>query len=67
MLSIYLNDEIYQLDTATSLHDFLTLNNYDEKQVAVAINHQVIPRVAHPRTILKAGDRVDIIVPMQGG
>ncbi|KTC78358.1 sulfur carrier protein ThiS [Legionella brunensis] len=67
MASIYLNDEIYQIEPAQSLHDLLMQNNHIGQHFAVAINNQFIPRTAYSTTTLYPGDRIDIIVPMQGG
>lgn len=67
MVSIYLNDVIQQIEPTHSLHDLLIQNNYIEQHFAVAINNQLIPRLAYNITLLNPGDRVDIIVPMPGG
>jgi sulfur carrier protein len=34
---------------------------------AVALNREVVPRATHARTVLRAGDRVEIVHPMAGG
>lgn len=34
---------------------------------AIAINQSLVPRALYDSTLLKEGDHVDIIVPMQGG
>ena len=67
MIRIYLNDEVQQIESTQSLHDLLMKNNHVEQHFAVAINNQLIPRMAYRTTILNPDDRVDIIVPMQGG
>jgi len=66
MVNIYLNDEVQHIPTQ-SLHDLLMQNNYIDQHFAVAINNQLVHRIAYDTTILNPGDRVDIIVPMQGG
>ena len=35
--------------------------------VAVAVNQVFVPRSRHVDTILKEGDQVEIVAPMQGG
>ena len=35
--------------------------------VAVAVNQQFVPRARHDQHVLKAGDQVEIVAPMQGG
>ncbi len=67
MVSIYLNDAVQQIEPTQSLQELLIQNNYIEQHFAVAINNQLIPRMAYNTTLLNTGDRVDIIVPMQGG
>jgi sulfur carrier protein len=67
MISIYFNDTVQQIEPTQLLQELLIQNNYIEQHFAVAINNQLIPRMAYNTTLLNSGDRVDIIVPMQGG
>lgn len=67
MIGIYLNDVVQKIEPTQSLRDLLIQNNHIEQHFAVAINNQLIPRVLYSTTLLNPGDRVDIIVPMQGG
>jgi thiamine biosynthesis protein ThiS len=67
MLSIYLNDIMHQIEPSQSLHDILMQTNYLEQPIAVALNNTLVPRIAYRTTHFLQGDRVDIIVPMQGG
>ena len=39
----------------------------DRPGVAVAVNDTLVPRGAWPATALQAGDRVEIVVAVQGG
>lgn len=67
MIPIYFNDEVHQMEPTLSLHDLLIQKNHVEQHFAVALNNQFIPRLSYKTTMLQASDRVDIIVPMQGG
>ena len=67
MFGIYLNDELQYVEPTLSLSALLIQNNQREEHFAVAINNQLIPRGTYNVTVLNQGDRVDIIVPMQGG
>jgi sulfur carrier protein len=67
MLRIYLNDEVHHTEPTGSLQDFLIREHLVEQHFAVAINNQHVPRMAYATTMLNTDDRVDIIVPMQGG
>ncbi len=39
----------------------------DRRGIAVAVNDAVVPRAAWARTILRPGDVVEIVQPLQGG
>lgn len=67
MINIYLNNKPYQTRINQSLHEFLQAHNHIELHCAIAINNQVIPRASYSTVLLYENDRVDIIVPMQGG
>ena len=34
---------------------------------AVALNHQFVPRTQYEATTLKAGDEIELLIPMSGG
>lgn len=40
---------------------------YEDVPVATARNHAVVPKRARATTELQPGDRIEILVPMQGG
>ncbi|OGV29897.1 MAG: thiamine biosynthesis protein ThiS [Legionellales bacterium RIFCSPHIGHO2_12_FULL_35_11] len=66
MINIYFNDESHQVESQ-SLQEFLLHKNHIDSHFAIAINSLFIPRTAYKTTLLYDGDRVDMIVPMQGG
>jgi sulfur carrier protein len=67
MISVCFNDQIQHIESTQSLHCLLIQNQLGEQHFAVAVNDQLVPRVHHQTTQLNDGDRIDIIVPMQGG
>ena len=67
MISIYLNNKVQQIEPIQQLDEFLMNNDFTQQHFAVAINDQLVPRTAWRSTRLNQDDRVDIIVPMQGG
>ena len=67
MLNIYVNNQPKQVDPTASLYEVLLENKYIEEHIAIAINNQFIPRKQFANTQLCEGDRIDVIVPMQGG
>lgn len=66
MITIFFNDENHQIETQ-SLQEFLLYKNHFNSHFAIAINNQFIPRAVYETTLLSDGDRVDVIIPMQGG
>ena len=55
-----------QLIQANNLEDLLLELNYQGK-LATALNENFIPLSERKKTILKDGDRVEIVAPMEGG
>lgn len=41
--------------------------DYTGTHVAVAVNHDVVPRARWTETVLRSGDAIEIITPRQGG
>ena len=67
MLCVYLNEKACPIEPNQSLLDLLQHHNHLSQHFAVAINNQFVPRIAYSKTELVPGDRIDMIVPMQGG
>lgn len=67
MINIYLNDERQQVKPGLSLQEFLHNYTHSQSHFAIALNNQFIPRPSYNSTLLSEGDRIDLIVPMQGG
>ena len=55
-----------QLIQANNLEDLLLALKYQGK-LATALNENFIPLSERKKTILKDGDRVEIVAPMEGG
>ena len=64
---IYLNDQPLSLEQACTLEEMLVKKEAFAEHMAVAINNQFIPKPMFASTLLQEGDRIDLIVPMQGG
>lgn len=67
MINILLNDESITLTESCSIKEFLAKQNHIGDCFAVALNNQVIRREQYESTLVKNGDALDIILPMQGG
>ncbi len=51
------------LDVAALLHELAMAG----KKVAVERNGEIVPKSAHPTTILRDGDELEIVVAVGGG
>jgi sulfur carrier protein len=52
---------------ATTLNSLLGELEYEQTQLAIAVNYQVVPRGRWAETKLNSGDQIEIITPRQGG
>ncbi len=67
MIAIYLNNEPMDVDESCSLTQLLLSLDASSSGCAIAINDNFVPRSEHEQTQLWAGDRVELLVPAQGG
>lgn len=67
MILISINGEKKNVAANTSLADVLAELNCKKNTFAVAVNKSFIPRDSYQDTILRNGDDVDVVTPMQGG
>lgn len=71
MIELWLNNEKCALTHNTTLSDALTEWKNSGlicgNAFAIAINTLFIPRSSYTDTVLANGDRIDLVVPMQGG
>ncbi|MCW8418028.1 sulfur carrier protein ThiS [Fluoribacter dumoffii] len=64
---IYLNDNCLTIEASSTLQQFIEQRKAVGAHVAIAINNEFVPKFMYANTILREGDRIDLIVPMQGG
>lgn len=50
-----------------SLAEVLAELGYDGAAIATALNGTFVPAAARAETLLHDGDRIEVLVPMQGG
>jgi len=67
MLNLKLNGENKVLVKALSLEDAIVEWALPKQAFAVAINEQFIPKSEYASTYLQEDDRVELLIPMQGG
>lgn len=64
---IFINDEALSIDTPCMLDELLRTKEFFAEHMAVAVNNQFVPKSLRATTQLQNNDRIDLIVPMQGG
>jgi sulfur carrier protein len=66
-MNLTINGETTQVDGVNTVAELLQQRETDADSVAVALNHELVPRQDYTQTPLKEGDDVEIVAPMQGG
>ena len=67
MIILTVNGESRTLDDETTITALLETLEIDRRQVAVAINGEVVPRTEHDRTVLRDADAIEIVRMVGGG
>jgi sulfur carrier protein len=65
--SIVLNGDVYPLGADTPLVALLERLKMRRGRVAVEINREIVPKANYDATVVRAGDRVEIINFVGGG
>lgn len=63
---VEINGEARHVSSRT-LADLLVELDYGDRPVATAINQEFVRKTDRANTPIKPGDRIEILVPMQGG
>ena len=69
-MKISLNGELVEVcnkDDDLSIADFLKMQGYGDKKIAVANNGDFVPRSEYQNTLLSDQDQLDILSAVQGG
>jgi len=64
---ITLNDQEIEIPTSCTLQEVLNRHVTASLNFAVSLNHQLIHRGSYQNHKIEPQDRIDIILPMQGG
>lgn len=64
---VQINDKSVMLPEASTVDDGLVALGFDCEEVAVARNGDFVPRSEWGQQRLVAGDRLDVVSPVQGG
>ena len=66
-VTITVNGQPMEVEEGTSLEALLARLRVKREFTAVAVNREVAPRSAYATTLLRDGDRLEIVHPMGGG
>lgn len=64
---ITVNGKQIQLASEMSVADYLEQNNYQIKRIAVELNEEILPKYCYSDTMLKDGDRLEVVTFVGGG
>ncbi|MBI4588102.1 MAG: sulfur carrier protein ThiS [Candidatus Rokubacteria bacterium] len=66
-MKISVNGKAMEVAEGLTVEGLLGLLNVRREYTAVALNREVAPKAAYAETVLREGDRVEIVRPMGGG
>ena len=64
---ITVNGKQISLTSKMSVADYLEQNNYQIKRIAVELNEEILPKYSYSDTMLKDGDRREVVTFVGGG
>ena len=64
---ITINGKQIQLTAEMSVADYLEQNNYQINRIAVEMNEEILPKYSYAETMLKDGDRLEVVTFVGGG
>ena len=67
MIILTVNGESRTLDDETTIAALLKIIDIGKRQVAVAVNGEVVPRTEHASTVLRDRDAIEIVRMIGGG
>ncbi|SFV65262.1 Sulfur carrier protein ThiS [hydrothermal vent metagenome] len=67
MIKISVNGEIKEIEDNLNVKELIKALDYKQKGFAVAINTTFVSIKSYEKTIIKDGDKIDILAPVQGG
>jgi len=67
MIEVSVNGELRQLQEGLNIEQMIESLNYKTKGFAVAVNTTFVAIKSYKKTIIEAGDSIDILAPVQGG
>nr|WP_296031580.1 sulfur carrier protein ThiS [uncultured Dorea sp.] len=64
---IIVNGKEINLTKDTSVAEYLEQNRYQVKRIAVELNGDILPKYSYSDTMLKDGDRLEVVTFVGGG
>ena len=64
---ITVNGKEVTLTGSLSVADYLEQNNYKVNRIAVEMNEEILPKYSYSETMLKDGDRLEVVTFVGGG
>ena len=64
---ITVNGKQIRLTSEMSVADHLEQNNYKVNRIAVEMNEEILPKYSYSDTMLKDGDRLEVVTFVGGG
>ena len=64
---ITVNGKQIQLTSEMSVADYLEENHYQINRIAVEMNEEILPKYSYSETMLKDGDRLEVVTFVGGG
>lgn len=66
-MQIVINGNSFEMKKISNVAELLEQLGYEENSVAVTLNNNFLPRYKWREEMLKEGQSLEIIAPMQGG
>ncbi len=67
MIKVSVNGEIKEININLNVNELIEALGYEVKGFAVAVNTTFVAITSYDKTIIQAGDTIDILAPVQGG
>ena len=66
-VKISVNGKPMEVEPGLTVEGLLTLLDVKREYTAVALNREVTPKASYAATVLREGDKIEIVRPMGGG
>jgi sulfur carrier protein len=67
MIKVSVNGEIKEISEGLNVNELIEVLGYRSKGFAVAVNTTFVAIDSYEDTLIKEGDEIDILAPVQGG